>query len=397
MLKAKIKERVDTYHQETVAIRRHLHAHPELSFQEVKTAKFIAEQLSAFGVSHSTGVADTGIVALIKGRNPDKKVIALRADIDALPIQEANEVAYKSKYNGLMHACGHDVHTASLLGTARILQELKNDFEGTIKLIFQPGEEKLPGGASLMIKAGALENPKPQSILGQHVHPPLAAGKVGFRAGMYMASADELHVSVRGKGGHGAMPHQNIDPVLISAHILVALQQIVSRHSNPLIPSVLTFGKINSKGGATNVTPEAVNLEGTFRTLDEEWRFAAHRKMKTMAEQIALGMGGSCDFEVQVGYPMLYNEERLTAKARSYAEAFLGKENVVELPMRLTGEDFAYYSQTMPACFYRLGTGNKDLGITSSVHTPTFNIDEEALRTGVGLMTWMAIQELKND
>lgn len=394
MLKAKIKERVDAYHEETVAIRRHLHAHPELSFQEKETARYISEQLTAFGVHHETNIADTGVVALIKGRSPDKKVIALRGDIDALPITEANDVPYKSKNVGVMHACGHDVHTTSLLGVARVLQELKDEFEGTVKLIFQPGEEKLPGGASLLIKAGALENPKPAGIFGQHVHPPLAAGKVGFRAGMYMASADELHVSVRGKGGHGAMPHQNIDSILITSHILVALQQIVSRHANPLIPSVLTFGKINSVGGATNVLPEEVKIEGTFRTLNEEWRFEAHRKMKQMAEQIAIGMGGTCDFEVEVGYPMLYNEEGLTAKARTYAEEYLGKENVVELPMRLTGEDFAYYSQVMPACFYRLGTGNVERGITSSVHTPTFDIDEEALKVGVGLMAWLAVREL---
>lgn len=394
MLKAKIKERVDAYYEETVAMRRHLHANPELSFQEEKTARYIAGQLTAFGVSHEVSIAGTGVVALIKGKNPDKKVVALRADIDALPITEANEVPYKSKNEGIMHACGHDVHTTALLGAARILQELNDDFEGTVKLIFQPGEEKLPGGASLMIKAGALENPRPQSIFGQHVHPPLAAGKVGFRAGMYMASADELHVSVRGKGGHGAMPHQNIDPILIASHLLVALQQIVSRHANPLIPSVLTFGKINSTGGATNITPEEVRLEGTFRTLNEAWRFEAHQKMKQMAEQIAIGMGGTCDFEVEVGYPMLYNEERLTAKARTYAEEYLGKENVVALPMRLTGEDFAYYSQVMPACFYRLGTGNEQRGITSSVHTPTFDVDEEALRTGVGLMVWLAVREL---
>lgn len=394
MLKDKIKERVVSYHEGTVAIRRHLHAHPELSFQEKETARYISEQLTAFGVSHETGIADTGVVALIKGRNPDKKVIALRADIDALPITEANDVPYKSKNVGVMHACGHDVHTTSLLGAARVLQELKDEFEGTVKLIFQPGEEKLPGGASLMIKAGALENPQPKGIFGQHVHPPLEAGKVGFRAGMYMASADELHVRVRGKGGHGALPHQNIDPILITSHIVVALQQIVSRNANPLIPSVLTFGRINSAGGATNVIPEEVKIEGTFRTLNEEWRFEAHKKMKYMAEQIAIGMGGTCDFEVEVGYPMLYNEERLTAKARTYAEAYLGKENVVELPMRLTGEDFAYYSQVMPACFYRLGTGNVERGITSSVHTPTFDIDEDALKVGVGLMVWLAVQEL---
>jgi amidohydrolase len=396
MLKAKIKEKIEAYHGELVVIRRHLHANPELSFEETETAKYIAEQLERFGVPHQTGVANTGIVGLIKGKNPEKKTIALRADIDALPILEANEVPYKSQNEGVMHACGHDVHTTSLLGAAHILNDLKDEFEGTVKLIFQPGEEKLPGGASLMIKAGALKSPEPDGIFGQHVHPPLEAGKVGFRPGMYMASADEIYVTVKGKGGHGALPQTTVDPILLASHIIVALQQIVSRNANPMIPTVLTFGKINSTGGATNIIPSEVKILGTFRTLNEKWRFEAHKKMKRMAEQIALSMGGSCDFEVMVGYPMLYNDEGLTAKARSYAEEFLGKENVVDLPMRMSGEDFAFYSQKMPACFYRLGTGNEERGITSSVHTPTFDIDEAALKVGAGLMAWMAIQELSN-
>lgn len=394
MLKAKIQEKVEAYHGETVVIRRHLHANPELSFEEIETAKYIAEQLERFGIPHQTGVADTGIIGLIKGKYPEKKTIALRADMDALPILEANDVPYCSRNEGVMHACGHDVHTTSLLGAARILNELKEEFEGTVKLIFQPGEEKLPGGASLMISAGALKNPEPTGIFGQHVHPPLAAGKVGFRSGMYMASADEIYVTVRGKGGHGAIPQLTVDPILMASHILVALQQIVSRNANPLVPSVLTFGKITSTGGATNIIPDEVKILGTFRTLNEKWRFEAHKKMKFMAEQIAIGMGGTCDYEVAVGYPMLYNDEGLTAKARAYAEEYLGEENVVDLPMRLSAEDFAYYSQVMPACFYRLGTGNKERGITSSVHTPTFDIDEEALKVGVGLMAWMAIREL---
>ncbi len=394
-MQKKIKTLAAAYHTDIVAVRRHLHRHPELSYQEVKTGKYIAAQLEKLGIEHRHGIADNGVVGLIKGKNPDEKVIALRADFDALPIEEANEVVYKSENPGVMHACGHDVHTASLLGTARILQELRHEFAGTIKLIFQPAEEKLPGGASLMIAEGVLENPAPGGIYGQHVHPPLEAGTVGFRSGMYMASADELFLTVRGKGGHGAMPHNGNDPIVITAHIITALQQVVSRNADPTIPSVLTLGKINSTGGATNIIPDEVKLEGTFRTMNETWRSEAHEKMVRIAEGIAESMGGTCDFEVMKGYPFLVNDEALTARAKNAAVAFLGAENVVDLPIRMTAEDFAYYSQKMPACFYRLGTGNRARGITSPVHTPTFDIDEKALETGVGLMTWLALEELK--
>ena len=395
-MKNKIKSLAAAYHADTVAVRRYLHQYPELSYQEKRTGKYISEQLEKLGIRHRHGIAENGVVGLIKGKNPGKKVIALRADFDALPIQEANEVSYKSKNPGVMHACGHDVHTASLLGVARILQELKSEFEGTVKLIFQPAEEKLPGGASLMIAEGVLENPTPEGIYGQHVHPPLEAGAVGFRGGMYMASADELFLTVRGKGGHGAMPHNGTDPIVITAHIITALQQVVSRHADPTIPSVLTLGKINSTGGATNIIPDEVKLEGTFRTMNEAWRSEAHEKMVRIAEGIAESMGGSCDFKVLKGYPFLVNDEALTARAKSAAIDFLGAEYVVDLPIRMTAEDFSYYSQKMPACFYRLGTGNRARGITSPVHTPTFDIDEKALETGVGLMTWLALEELKD-
>jgi len=393
-LQKKIKNRAEAYHEYVIAIRRHLHQYPELSYQEKKTGLYIADQLKKLGIAHQHGIADNGVVGLIKGRNPNKRVIALRADFDALPIQEANNVPYKSKNEGIMHACGHDVHTASLLGVARILQELRDEFEGSVKLIFQPAEEKLPGGASIMIAEGILENPSPVSIFGQHVHPPLEAGTVGFRGGMYMASADELFLTVRGKGGHGALPQNGIDPIVITAHIITALQQIVSRNANPTTPSVLTLGKINSTGGATNIIPDEVKLQGTFRTMNEEWRAQAHIKMVKIAEGIAESMGGSCDFEVLKGYPFLINEENLTARAKADAIEFLGQENVIDLPIRMTAEDFSYYSQKMPACFYRLGTGNKSRGITSPVHTPTFDIDEKALKTSIGLMSWLTIKEL---
>jgi amidohydrolase len=396
MLKDKIRERAKAYFPNVVEMRRYLHAHPELSYEEVETGKYIAQKLTELGIPHVHGVAENGVVGLVEGRNPSKKVLALRADFDALPIQERNDVPYKSTVDGKMHACGHDAHTASLLGVARILNELKGEFEGTIKLIFQPAEEKTPGGASIMIAEGVLENPYPLSIIGQHVHPPLEAGKVGLKGGIYMASSDELYLTIKGTGGHGAMPQECIDPILIAAHIITALQQVVSRNANPSLPTVLTLGKINSVGGATNVIPDAVKIEGTFRTLDEAWRAEAQKRMRKIAEGIAESMGGSCEFVVEKGYPVLFNDEELTKKVKGFMVEYCGTDNVVDLPMRMTSEDFAYYSQKMPACFYRLGTGNKARGITSGLHTDTFDIEESSLELSIGLMAWLAIRELDN-
>jgi amidohydrolase len=389
-----IKQKAAAYKAEVIAIRQHLHQHPELSFKEFKTADFIENKLNEYGITNQKRLVKTGIIALIEGKNPTKKTIALRADIDALPILETNEVDYKSANEGVMHACGHDVHTSSLLGVAKILNELKNEFEGTVKLVFQPGEEIIPGGASLIIKEGGLENPSPSKMFGQHVYPQLEAGKVGFRPGMYMASADEIYVTVKGKGGHAALPQLNIDPILIASHIIVALQQIVSRGAHPTVPTVLSFGKIIGEG-ATNVIPDEVKLEGTFRTMNEEWRAKAHLKMKKMAEDIAEGMGGECIFDIHVGYPFLVNDEELTARAKQGAIEFLGEENVVDLDLRMTAEDFAFYSQLLPTCFYRLGVKNEQKQINSGLHTSTFNIDEDALETGMGLMAWLTIKELQ--
>jgi amidohydrolase len=394
MLKDKITLLANQIHSDVVANRRHLHANPELSFHEYETSAYVAQKLDELGIEYKK-MANTGLVALIKGAKQSDSVVALRADMDALPIVEANDVEYKSKKPGVMHACGHDVHTSSLLGTAKILTELKNEFGGTVKLIFQPAEEKLPGGASMMIKEGVLENPKPDAVVGQHVMPLIETGKVGFRSGKYMASTDEIYVTVHGKGGHGAQPQQNIDPVVITSHIIIALQQIISRVADPKTPSVLSFGKVIANG-ATNVIPNEVYLEGTFRTMDEDWRAKAHEKMKKMAEGIAEAMGGSCDFNIVRGYPFLINEEVLTADARAYAEDYLGKENVLDLDIWMAAEDFAYYSQVSDACFYRLGTGNVSRGITSSVHTPTFDVDEDSLRLSTGLMTYIALKQLGN-
>jgi amidohydrolase len=379
---------------EVVSIRRHIHANPELSYQEFKTAAYVAEQLRAIGLKPEEGIAITGVVAMIEGKNPKSKVISLRADMDALPISESNEVDYKSRNEGVMHACGHDVHTASLWGTAKILQQIRNDFEGSIKLIFQPGEEKNPGGASLMIKDGVLENPRPASIIGQHVFPLLPVGKIGFREGMYMASCDEIYLKVIGKGGHAAAQELLIDPVLIASHIIVALQQVISRNASPKTPTVLSFGKIIANG-ATNIIPDEVNIAGTFRAMDEAWRAKALNNITKIAEGLAESMGGKCEVNISKGYPFLQNEPSLTQRIKKAAAEYVGIENVVDIDITLGAEDFAYYSQVIPASFYRLGTKNEAKGINSYVHTPTFDIDEDALTIGTGLMAWMAINELK--
>ncbi|MCP9768911.1 amidohydrolase [Lacihabitans sp. LS3-19] len=392
----KIKNLSKENFEETIRIRRHIHQNPELSFCEFETAKFIASELKGIGLNPEEGVAGTGLVAIIEGKNPNKKVIALRADIDALPILEDNNKEYKSKNEGVMHACGHDVHTSSLLGAARILFALREEFEGSIKLIFQPAEEKAPGGASLMIKEGVLENPKVNNIIGQHVAPNIPVGKIGFREGMYMASTDEIYMRIIGKGGHGAAPHQAIDPILVASHIIVALQQIISRNRNPSFPSVLTFGKFIAEG-ATNIIPNEVYIEGTFRCMDETWRAEGKEKMKKMAEGMAEAMGAKCEFWIEKGYPFLQNNPELTQRMRTATSEYIGQENIVDLDLWMGGEDFAFYSQKVDACFYRLGTRNEDKGIISGVHTPTFDIDEDALALGPGLMAWLAIKELSQD
>ena len=388
------RELAEKISDEVIVNRRHLHAHPELSFSEHETAAFVKARLEAMGIA-ATPVAATGIVAVIKGALPSDNIIALRADMDALPITEANDISYASKHRGVMHACGHDAHTASLLGTAQILQSLKNEFGGTVKLIFQPGEEKLPGGASLMIKDGVLKNPSPSAVVGQHVMPSLPAGKIAIRPGKYMASMDEIIVRVIGRGGHGAQPHLNIDPVVIASHIVIALQQIVSRMAKPYVPTVLSFGRVIADG-AINVIPGEVYMEGTFRTMDEDWREEAHGRMKKMAEDIAESMGGRCEFDIHRGYPFLINNEALTREVHDHACAYLGKENVIDADIWMASEDFSYYSQVAPSCFYLLGVGNEQKGISSSLHTPTFNIDEDALRISTGLMAYIALKRLGN-
>lgn len=388
-----IKEKAAALFTEVQSFRHHIHAHPELSFEEHHTAAFIASKLAAYGIDHQTGIAGTGIVAHIYGKNLEKKCIALRADMDALPIQELNDVPYRSQNDGVMHACGHDVHSSCLLGAAIILQELRNEFEGTIKLIFQPGEEKHPGGASLMIAEGVLENPKPSAIFALHVYPHLPSGTAGFRAGQYMASADEIYITIEGRGGHAALPHQTIDPIAIAAQVITGLQQVISRKNNPLIPSVLTFGKITG-GVANNVIPDKVEILGTLRTMDETWRYEAHEWIKKITQQICEGYGAQATVEIPKGYPFLYNDPNLTAQTEALATSYLGKEQVRALNVRMAAEDFSFYTHHVPGCFFRIGTNKNEKEFTAPVHNAHFDIDEEAMQTGVGLLCWIAINNL---
>ncbi|WP_086475989.1 M20 metallopeptidase family protein [Arenibacter amylolyticus] len=392
VLKERIKELSKQFTTEYVEVRRYLHQHPELSFKEFNTADFLRKELQKIGITDIVSVAETGLLATLHGREKGRTIL-LRADMDALPIQEENQVEYASRIAGVMHACGHDVHMSSLLFTAKILFQLRSEFIGTVKLLFQPGEELMPGGATLVMKEEAYQQLGKIPHLGQHVMPKLPAGKVGFRAGQFMASMDEVYLTVIGKGGHAAVPEECIDPILIASHIVVASQQLVSRMASPKMPSVLSFGRIIGDG-ANNIIPDRVTIEGTFRTYDEHWRDLAIEKLTKLAKAIAEGMGGECYVNIPKGYPHLNNDEPLTNSMKKSAIAFLGEENVVDLDQWMAAEDFAYYTQSNPACFYLLGVGNTDKGITSGLHTATFNIDEVALETGGGLMAWLTLEAL---
>ena len=394
MLKNSIRELSEKIHGDVVRLRRHLHTYPELSFEEHQTSAFVKNQLDELGIPWKS-VAGTGVLAIVNGKIPSDSVVALRADMDALPIQELNNVPYASKHPNVMHACGHDFHTSSLLGTARIIHALRDHFKGTVKFFFQPGEEVIPGGASHMIRDGVLQNPAVHAVIGQHAMPRIPVGKIGIRKGKHMASMDSLFVRVIGRGGHGAQPHLNTDPVLIASHIIIALQQIVSRIAHPGDPTVLSFGKVIANG-AINVIPDEVTMEGTFRAMNETWRNEAHRRMVKMAEDIAEGMGGTCEFKIVRGYPFLVNEEKLTEEVRKHAMEYLGEDNVLEEDIWMAAEDFAYYSQVADSCFYLCGVGNQEKGIQSSLHTPTFNIDEDALAVSTGLMAYIALKRLGN-
>ncbi len=386
-LLAHIQSLAKAYAAEFIAVRRHLHAHPELSYQEFETSLFVQEQLRVMGIGFEQK-ATTGLVALIEGKDPSSRVIALRADMDALQIQEENQVSYCSVNDGVMHACGHDVHTSILLGAAKILQETKDQWSGTVKLLFQPGEEKNPGGASFMIRDGALQNPSPTGIIALHVHPGLSVGKLSFRKGRVMASADEIYITIKGKGGHAAAPHLTADTILIASQLIVSLQQIISRNNNPLSPSVLSICSIQG-GHTTNVIPSEVKLKGTFRAMDEAWRFKAHELITKQAIGLVESMGGEIDLLIDIGYPTVDNDPAFTGANWQLAETYMGKENVEETEIRMGAEDFGYYTQQIPGCFFRLGVRNEAKGIIHNVHTPKFDIDENAIETGIGIMAWL--------
>jgi hippurate hydrolase len=387
MLQQKIKELAAQYAPAFIAVREHLHAHPELSYQEFETCAYVKQQLQNMGIPF-TEMATTGLVAVIEGRDPSSRVIALRADMDALPIQEENDTPYRSQKPGIMHACGHDVHTSILLGAAKVLHTLRDEWQGTVKLLFQPGEEKNPGGASYMIRDGALKDPAPQGIIGLHVHPGLEVGKLSFRKGRVMASADEIYITIKGKGGHAASPNLTADTVLIASHLIVGLQQVISRNKNPLSPSVLSICSIQG-GHTTNVIPSEVKLMGTFRAMDEEWRFRAHELIRKQAIGLVESMGGEIDLHIDVGYPTVDNDPVLTGIAWQQAEAYMGQANVQETEMRMGAEDFGYYTQVIPGCFFRLGVRNEARGIIHNVHTPLFDIDPAAIEIGMGNMAWL--------
>ncbi len=389
-----IQKKSEEIFPKVVEKRRYLHQNPELAFEEYQTSEFIQKSLEQLGIPYQKGIAKTGVVGIIEGKRTGK-VVALRADMDALPICEANNFDFKSKNEGKMHACGHDAHTASLLGTAEILNALKKELYGTVKLIFQPSEEKIPGGASVMIQEGVLKNPDVTYIFGQHVSPNIPTGKIGIRSGIYMASADEIYLTIHGKGGHGAQPHSTIDPLAIASQLITTLQQIVSRKADPRIPSVLTFGKCIANG-ATNIIPETVYLEGTFRTFNEKWRSEAHYWITQMVNQICDAFGAKSELKIVRGYPVLYNHEQLTQLTKNWIIEYVGNENVTDIDLWTAAEDFAYYTHEIPGCFYRLGTGNEVKKTYYGLHTPQFNIDEDALKISTGLMAWIAYNALLN-
>ncbi|MEM8598536.1 MAG: M20 family metallopeptidase [Bacteroidota bacterium] len=391
----RFKALADATFEQTVRLRRTLHLRPELAFEEHETARLVTQELTGLGLTVTPGVAKTGVVATLTGGRPGP-TLALRADMDALPIQEATNLAFASQVPGVMHACGHDAHTASLLGAARLLAEVRDEVPGTVRFLFQPSEEKLPGGAKVMVEEGALGPMKrhagsaPTQILGQHVAPDLPVGTIGVRAGDYMASADEIYLTVTAQGGHAAAPHRlNADVVLVQAHILTALQSVISRNCPPDSPSVLSFGKVIADG-ATNVLPEAVHISGTFRAMDEAWRFRAHALIERVATRTAEALGATCAVEILVGYPALSNDPALTAALREAAVDYVGEDRVVDLDRWFASEDFAWYLKEIPGSFYRLGTRNEARGITHGLHTPRFDIDEEALRLGPGFMAYAA-------
>lgn len=377
---------------EIIEIRRVLHQNPELSFEEHHTSEIIRDLLGKWGIEYKYPIVRTGILAWITGNRPGKR-IALRTDMDALPITENSNLDFQSLNPGVMHACGHDVHMASILGTIRILSQIRDQISGEVLFVFQPGEEKVPGGAKLMIEEGVFKEKPPDMIVAQHVLPDMDAGHVGFKAGKYMASSDEVYITVYGRGGHGALPRNINDPVLMASHILISLQQEIGRKSPSEVPTVLSFGKVQADG-AVNVIPDHVTLEGTFRTMNEEWRKEAHQLIDQIATGIASSLGGSCKVEIRHGYPVLINNEVITEKAREKAIELLGSEKVEDMDIRMTAEDFAWFAQSVPGMMYRLGVKEPGAVDIFPLHTPGFRVDESSLRTAILLLSYLSVELL---
>lgn len=388
-MREKILNLADQYYEEILHFRRRLHMYPELSFREFETSKLIERNLELSGIPYQGGFVKTGIVARIEGNRPGKKIVALRADMDALAIQEENDIEYKSRNKGIMHACGHDIHMSCVMGAAKILNELKNQMEGTVLLVFQPGEEMIPGGAKQMIAEGAFREYSPDAFFALHVEPDLPAGVLGFKEGKYMAANDEIYLKVTGTGGHAAFPDKINNPLLIASKILLALEEFIKKNYSGNHGNVLSFGRMIADG-ATNVVPELVIIEGSFRTLDEDWRQTARDTIKSVAEDTARQMGGKCEVEIRNGYPVLINNQVLTGKAKTRAGELIGTENIVELDIRLSSEDFSYYSQNYPSCFFRLGVGVSGKPAATQLHTSKFIAREESIKTGMASLSWLA-------
>ncbi|HKQ52064.1 MAG TPA: amidohydrolase [Pyrinomonadaceae bacterium] len=373
-----------------IAMRRDFHMHPELSNREERTSRIVAERLRALGLEDvKTGVGKYGVTALLKGSKPGP-IVAVRADMDALPIQEVNDVPYKSQVPNVKHACGHDAHTTVELGVAEVLSKMRAEISGTIKFIFQPAEEGAPageeGGARLMIKEGALENPRPAAIFGLHTYPQLEAGQIGYQSGGVMASSDRFVITVRGKTSHGAQPHAGVDAVVVAAECVTALQTIRSRRIDPVEPLVISVGSIHG-GNRFNIIAGEVKMEGTMRTLSEEVRKRAQTLMRETLEHITAAYGATFELEFEENAAVTYNEPALVDETLPTMRAVVGDKNLVAIKPLMPAEDFSYYQRVVPGFYYFLGVGNRARGITAAWHTPDFDIDEESLVVGVKVMS----------
>ncbi len=390
MLKSILK-RSKEIEDEIIAWRRDFHMYPELGFQEKRTSRIVAEKLRDWGFEVITGIAETGVVGLLRGSS-DERTVALRADMDALPIQEENDVPYRSRVPGVMHACGHDAHTAMLLGAARILSEIKDDLNGCVKLIFQPAEEGV-GGAKRMVDEGVLKDPDVDAIFGIHVWSILQSGIIGVREGPILAATGRIEIEVEGAGGHGASPHLTVDPIVAAASIILNLQTVISRNLDPIESGVVSICSVHS-GTTYNVIPPRAKLIGTYRALTFEVRNLIKKRIKEIAENTCIALGAKCKVDLIDGVPPTINHPEATKLARETAIELVGSEKVIEPKPSMGGEDFAYYLEQVPGAFLELGTGNPEKGTDKPHHNPKFNVDEEVLYIGSAIYASLAYQFL---